>query len=86
MALQIQELLYQVIEDLDGKWETAWVITASSDRHAVRELARRLGGEVIPIGTPLDQCVRNIQNDSRRTGSKDRMIGLAQKWFSTRDR
>ena len=48
VALQLQELLYQVIEDFEGKWETAWVITASSDRYAVRELARRLGGEIIP--------------------------------------
>lgn len=85
VALHLQELLYQIIEDLDGKWETAWVITASPDRYAVTELARRLGGEIITIGTSLDQCIRNIQNDSRRTGSKDRMIGLTQKWFSTRD-
>lgn len=85
VALQLQELLYQVIEDREGKWETAWVITATSDQRALKELAHRLEGEIISIDTPLDQCVCNIQSDSRRNGSKDRMTKLAQKWFSDRD-
>lgn len=85
VALQLQELLYQVIENREGKWENAWVITATSNQRAVKQLARRLEGEIIPLETPLNQCIRNIQSDSRRNGSKERMINLAQKWFSDRD-
>lgn len=85
LALQLKDKLYQSIENRIGKWEKAWVITATSDQRELKKLAERLEGEVITIDTSLDQCIRNIQSDARRNGKTSDFVKLAQRWFAERE-
>ena len=81
VALKLRECVFAEIESRSGKWENAWVITASADKKEVADLARRLRGEVIPIDVSREQCIRNLLNDPRRSGHADRFVALANKWY-----
>lgn len=81
LALKIRECIFGEIESRAGKWENAWVITASADQHEVSNLARRLRGEVVPMNVSRERCIQNIVNDPRRFGCADRFVSLANKWY-----
>ena len=85
LALDLSERLYDVIEKRHGKWNRAFVVTASSDMQKVDALVNRLGGQLIQMDTTLDQCISNIENDSRRIGKTELFSNLAREWFWKRN-
>lgn len=85
LALDLSERLYDAIEKRHGKWNNAFVVTASSDKQKVDALVNRLGGQLIQMDTTLDQCISNIENDSRRIGKIELFSNLAREWFWKRN-
>lgn len=85
LALDLSERLYDAIEKRHGKWNNAFVVTASSDKQKVDALVNRLGGQLIQMDTTLDQCISNIENDSRRIGKTELFSNLAREWFWKRN-
>lgn len=85
LALDLSERLYDSIEKRHGKWNNAFVVTASSDKQKVNALVNRLGGQLIQMDTTLDQCISNIENDSRRIGKTELFSNLAREWFWKRN-
>lgn len=79
-ALSVREAVYKSIES--GKaGKRAFVITSSSDRKQVNELARRLHGYTHYMDTPESECVRRIRNDPTRP-DKEKDSALVKHWFS----
>ena len=82
LALRLREHIFETIECREGKWKTAWVITATPDSHEVQRLATRLRGEVISMDTSREQCIQNIRSDTRRKGKTDHFVRLAEDWYT----
>lgn len=58
----------------------AWVI-ASGARKADRDRYRAGGAEVIVLETPIDQCLRRIMADSRRSAKAALWENLVRRWW-----
>lgn len=59
----------------------AWFIVAAPDPTERRTWARRLGGQVVTLDTPLAECIRRIEADPARRGQTERMIEAAKAWW-----
>lgn len=81
LAIQIRELLYKYIANRDGKWNNAYVVTATPNKAVLENLVDRLKGQLVVIDATLEQCIDNIQNDKRRSGNTEKFINLAKQWF-----
>jgi len=60
----------------------AWFIVSAPDPRERATWGKRLGGEVVTMDTPLDECVRRIKADASRRGHVDRMVKAAAEWWS----
>lgn len=80
-VLAAREAVYQTIEERNGKWNRAFVITSSPDPKTVKDIADRLDGEIIKMQATKEQCIQHIRSDSTRTDI-ERDIRLAEDWFS----
>lgn len=59
----------------------AWFIVSAPDPTERRTWARRLGGEVVTLDTPLAECIRRIEADPARRGQTERMIKATRAWW-----
>ena len=80
VALAVREAMYRAIENREGKWNRAFVITSSADNNLVEDLAVRLDGEVIRMQTSKSECIERIKADETRE-YPERDIGLVESWF-----
>ena len=81
VALAVRDVVFDKIENREGKWRNAYVITASSDRNYVRNLADRLGGEIVSMNTTKEQCIEHARHDERRQANLNEHLTLIEKWF-----
>lgn len=65
----------------DHEHERCFFIVSAPDPGDRDAWRRKLGGRVVVIDTPFDECVRRIRSDPRRRGQQDRMIDLARDWW-----
>lgn len=82
-VLAAREAIYSTIENREGKWNAAYIITSNPSREAVGRIADRLRGSVITMETTQDQCIERITKDISRS-DKQRDIDLAKKWYAHR--
>lgn len=83
VALQVRETIYKCVEKRQGKWTRCWIITSMSDEVLIKALAIRLKAEIIKIDTPLEQCIKNIQQDERRKKVTEVYLKIAREWFES---
>ena len=81
VALAAREAIFDAVSKREGDWKTAYIITARKDPARVRELADRLGGEIVRMSATLEQCKEHIRNDPRRAERIDRYCQLAEEWY-----
>lgn len=81
-ALAVRDVVFDKIENREGKWRNAYVITASSDRNYVRNLADRLGGEIVSMNATKEQCIEHAKHDERRQANLNEHLTLIDEWFS----
>lgn len=62
--------------------EHAWFIVTAIDPQERERWALVLGGEVVVMDTPLDECIRRINADVTREGYRSRMIEVARRWWA----
>ena len=79
-ALEVRGLLYQCIQQRRGKWERAFVVTATADALEMRRIAQELGAELVLLDTPLKECLERIRNDPQRNRSRRKFERLAIEW------
>ena len=83
IALEVRKLLYQCIQQRRGKWERAFVVTATADILEMRRLAQELGAELVLLDIPLKECLEHIRNDPQRNRSRRKFERLAIEWYET---
>ena len=79
-ALEVRRLLYECIQQRRGKWERAFVVTATADALEMRRIAQELSAELVLIDTPLKECLQRIRNDPQRNRSRRKFERLAAEW------
>lgn len=79
-ALEVRKLLYQCIQQRRGKWERAFVVTATADALEMRRLAQELNAELVLMDTTLKECLERIRNDPQRNRSRRKFERLAIEW------
>ncbi|MCM1122028.1 MAG: AAA family ATPase [Eubacterium sp.] len=79
-ALEVRRLLYECIQQRRGKWERAFVVTATADALEMRRLAQELNAALVLIDTPLKDCIANIRSDPQRSKSRRKFERLAVEW------
>ena len=80
-ALKVKALILNEIRNQSGAWNTAFVITAESDKAKVNKLARELNAELITMHTDLGTCVKQLKSDPRRADQAEKFISLAEEWY-----
>lgn len=73
-------LLASLAEDTEH--ERAFFIVCAPEPSEREEWARKLGGEVVVMDTPLDECIRRIEADTHRPDAQTR-IGVARNWWAS---
>ena len=81
VALKIRDVLYTAIENQEGDWEKAYVISSAPQRRTVTELIRKFGGTEHRMQTTREQCVTQIRDDESRKGRQEEFIRLANEWY-----
>lgn len=81
VALAIRDTILQKVENREGKWGNAYIITSEKNAQKVQQLSERLGAELITMNATKDQCIENIRNDQRREGVAEAHIQLAERWY-----
>ena len=82
VALEIRGLLYKIVASRKGIWERAFVITSVSNPMEQKAIAMELNAEIVVIDTPLEDCIRRINNDERRANSVAFFEKLAKRWWN----
>lgn len=82
-VLAAREAIYSTIENRQGKWKAAYIITANPKQSAVKQLAERLRGKVVTMETSKEKCIEQIQADRTRS-NPDQDIKLVCEWYETR--
>lgn len=59
----------------------AWFIVSAPNPSERKTWARRLGGTIVTLDTPLAECIRRINADPSRRGHTERMIKAAREWW-----
>lgn len=85
VALEVRELLYQIIQARRGRWERAFVITTIADTREMKAIADELRAEVVLMPTTLEECIRRIQSDESRAHNRQLNEKLAAEWFEKYD-
>ena len=85
VALEVRELLYQIIQARRGRWERAFVITTIADTREMKAIADELRAEVVLMPTTLEECIRRIQSDESRAHNRKLNEKLAAEWFEKYD-
>lgn len=80
VALEVRDLLYQIIQARRGKWERAFVLTTITNAQEMKAVANELGAELILIDTPLQECIRRIRSDPSRSKNRRQFERLAVEW------
>ena len=73
VALEVRELLYQIIAERRGKWERAFVVTTIADAREMKAVADELRAEVIVMQATLPE------DPSRK--NRTLYERLAKEWF-----
>lgn len=81
VALEVRELLYQIIQTRRGKWERAFVITTVADVREMKAVADELRAEVVLMETTLQECLQRIANDPSRAHNKRTQEKIVKEWF-----
>lgn len=81
VALEVRELLYQIVQARRGKWERAFIITTIADVREMKAVADELRADVVLMDTPLEECIRRIQSDPSRAHNRTLNEKLAAEWF-----
>jgi predicted kinase len=81
VALEVRELLYQIIQTRRGKWERAFVITTIADTREMKAIADELRAEIIIMDTTLAECIRRIRSDPSRRHNRTLNEKIAKEWF-----
>ena len=79
-ALEVRRLLYECVQQRRGKWERAFVVTATADALEMRRIAQELSAELVLIDTPLKDCIAHIRSDPQRNKSRRKFERLAAEW------
>lgn len=80
-AHDIRKVLLEQIENRIGDWDNAYVLVAVKPREYIDDLVERLGADLKVMDTSKEQCLKNIENDSRRAGKTDKFKSLANEWY-----
>lgn len=80
VAVEVRELLYRIIQARRGKWERAFIITATASPFEMKAIANDLCAEIVLIDTPLEECLRRIRNDPSRANHRKLFERLALNW------
>lgn len=81
VALAVRETILTQVENRNGKWNNAYIITTEKNVHKVNTLARRLNAEVIKMQTTETECIDRIRRDTRRKHVSDLHSALVREWF-----
>ncbi len=81
VALEVRELLYQIIAERRGKWERAFIITTIADVREMKAVADELRAEIVLMNTALPECLERIKNDPSRVHNRILHAKLAEEWF-----
>ena len=81
VALEVRELLYQIVAERRGKWERAFVITTIADVREMQAVADELRAEIVLMKATLPECLERIKNDPSRANNKVLHAKLATEWF-----
>ena len=85
VALKIRDALYAAIENQEGDWEKAYIISATPKRQTVQELLRKFGGKEHRIQATREECFARIRSDESRKDRQEEYIRLANEWFDSPD-
>jgi len=79
-ALDIRELIYDLIEQRVHHYDRAWIICMLPTRSQRSELSRRLKAELIHIDTDKEECIRRSTRDNTRE-DKELQQYIINKYF-----
>lgn len=80
VALEVRELLYQIVQARRGKWERAFVITTIANPQEMKAIADELGAELVFLDTPLQECIARIRDDPSRAKHRRQQEKIAIEW------
>ncbi len=80
VACEVRDFLYDTVSERKGEWDKCYIVTASKDKEEVDRITQRLRGTNVAMTTDLNQCLKNIDSDARRT-DKETFRQLAENWF-----
>lgn len=83
-VMAAREAIYNTIEERQGKWSAAYIITSNPNKNTVNKLAGRLNAKVICMSTNEEICIERIMNDESRT-DKQRDADLVREWYKNRN-
>jgi predicted kinase len=80
VALEVRNLLYNIIRKRSGKWNRAYVSNTNTNLGEIRAIANDLGADIVLIDTPLMECIHRIRNDPSRKNMTKVYERLAVEW------
>ena len=81
VGLELRKAFFDSIASRHGKWEQAFVITASPDQSEVEAMRKKLHAELVHIDTPKEKCIEQVKNDDSRP-DKEMRLSKIDEWFS----
>lgn len=79
-ALDVRELLYNLIAERKYYFEKAWIIATLPKKEERTALQKRLDAELIYIDTSKEECLRHACNDDERK-NKELQYKIINKYF-----
>ncbi|WP_323181418.1 AAA family ATPase [Kaistia algarum] len=79
-ALDERNRLLRSLAD-DHLHDRCFFIVSAADPEDRETWRRKLGGRIVLLATPLEECIRRIQSDPRRYGKENQLIDLARAWW-----
>lgn len=84
-ALEVRNgLLHSLSRDTEHA--AAWFIVSAPSPEERKRWARMLGGNLVVIDTPFEECVRRIRADPGRAERSRAMINAAARWWALNQR
>jgi predicted kinase len=80
VALQLRELLYQLIEQRNIECDNVWIVAGLPQKEEREQLRVRLDAELIFIDTSKEECINRAMNDKERK-DKNIQMQIIEKWF-----
>ena len=80
VAINIRDLVYDMIANGKVDCKTKWVIASLPDKQEREALAKRLNAELVYMASTYGECIKRANEDGERS-DKTRQMYLVDKWW-----